>query len=264
MATRAKKFHTKNPSTLKVVRANGRSNQTTLTNWDDMIACGMPRASVENAYQSEFGKKPDQVHLNDDFCKDYGWLSYNLLGETTYFNVSVTPKADISGERFLDNKTDQPYTTTVTISTKMSNSATTTVTSSSSVSVGSSITIGSEDLGIGGEFSQDFSFSNEVGSESTQTTEVEISDSVEVTVPPGAHYRVYLSVKWDSRAEEFEIPVEIDRSGLTGAQFASTVQGHYYWAMYHEEHFTAPFQSKIRGKLDCAYNSTGHIIVEDA
>ena len=72
MATRAKKiFNTKNVSSLKVVCANGSSDQTTLTNWDDMIACGMPRASVENAYQSEFGKKPEQVHLNDDFCKEY-------------------------------------------------------------------------------------------------------------------------------------------------------------------------------------------------
>ena len=264
MATRAKKiFNTKNISSLKVVRANGSSDQTTLTNWDDMIACGMPRASVENAYQSEFGQKPDQVHLNDDFCKDYGWLSYNLLGETTYYNVSITPKADISGERFLENTTSEAYTTVVTISTTMSNSATTTVTNSSSVSVGQTITVGAPALGIGSEFSQDFTFSNEVGSSSTQSTEVTISDSVKVTVPPGAHYRVYLQVKWDSRSEEWEMPVEIDRSGLTGAQFPNTVQGHYYWAMSHDSHFTAPFQSKIRGKLDCAYNSTGNIIVED-
>ena len=132
------------------------------------------------------------MHLNDDFCKNYGWLSYNLLGDTTYYNVSVTPKADISEERFLDNTTSEPYTTEVSISTTMSNSATTTVTNSSSVSVVSSITVGAPDLGIGGEFSQDFTFSNEVGSSSTQSIEVTISDKVPVTVPPGAHYRVYL------------------------------------------------------------------------
>ena len=176
--------------------------------------------------------------------------------------MSITPKADISGERFLENSTSEPYTTEVQISTTMSNSATTTVTTTSSVSVGSSITIGAPELGIGSEFSQDFTFSNEMGSSSTQSTEVTISDKVTVTVPPGAKYRVYLQVKWDTRNEEWEIPVEIDQNGLTGAQFPHTVQGHYYWAMAHGNHFSPPFNSKIRGKLDCAYNSTGSIVVE--
>jgi hypothetical protein len=256
------KFSRKLEGCFSVIRDNGRSNQTTLTNWDDMIACGMPRASVEGAYQREFGTKPDAVHLNDDFCKNYGWLSYNLLGTTSYYNVSVTPKADISGERFLENTTSQPYTTEVQISTTMSNSATTTVTNTSSVSVGSSITIGAPELGIGSEFSQDFTFSNEMGSSSSQSTAVTISDKVTVTVPPGAKYRVYLQVRWDTRNEEWEIPVEIDRNGLTGAQFPHTVNGHYHWAMQHYHHFSPPFSSKIRGKLDCAYNSTGSIVVE--
>ena len=111
MATPSKrKFNNKLGGSFSVVRSNGSSNQTTLTNWDDMIACGMPKASVEDAYQREFGKKPDAVHLNDDFCKNYGWLSYNLLGATSYSNVSITPKADISGERFLENSTSETYT----------------------------------------------------------------------------------------------------------------------------------------------------------
>ena len=265
MATSIKGKHSsKLEGCFNIIRSSGRSTQTVLTNWDDMIVCGMPRASVENAYKDEFGTKPDAVHLNDEFCKNYGWLSYNLLGDTSYYNVSITPKVDISGERFLENTTTEPYTTEVQISTTVSNSATTTVTSTSSVSVGSSITIGAPELGIGGEFSQDFTFSNETGSSSTQSTEVMISDKVTVTVPPGARYRVYLQVKWDSRNEEWEIPVEIDRYGLTGAQFPHTVQGHYHWGMYHQNHFNPPFQSKIRGKLDCAYNSTGNIIVEPA
>ena len=73
MATLSKgKLNSKLGGSFSVVRSNGRSNQTTLTNWDDMIACGMPRASVEDAYQREFGTKPDAVHLNDEFCKNYG------------------------------------------------------------------------------------------------------------------------------------------------------------------------------------------------
>ena len=76
----------------------------------------------------------------------------------------------------------------------------------------------------GGEFSQDFTFSNEVGSTNDQRYIETVSDEVEVTVLPGARYRVFLLVKWESRYEEWEIPVEIDRSGLTGAQFPSIVQ----------------------------------------
>lgn len=242
---------------------NGSSAQTTLTTWDDMIACGMSKASVSDAFKQQFGTKPDEVHLNDDFCKNYGWLSYNLLGQTTYTNVSITPKADISGERFLENETSESYTTKVTLSTTMSNSATTSVTSASNVSVGSSITIGAPELGLGGEFSQNFSFSNEVGSTSTQSTEVKVTDEVTVTVPPGAKYRVYLKVTWEARNEEWEIPVSIDPSGWTGAQFPHKVEGHYHWATTHSFHFTPPFQSKIKGKLACAHNSSGKIVVEE-
>lgn len=246
-----------------VVRANGMNARTILTTWDDMIACGMSKGKVSDAYQKHFGTKPDQVHLNDDFCKNYGWLSYNLLGHTTYTNVSIIPKADISGERFLENDTSDSITSTVELSTTLSNSATASVTSASAVSVGSTITIGAPDLGIGGEFSQNFSFSNEVGSTSTQSTEVTITDRVSVVVPPGAKYRVYLQVTWEARSEEWEMPVTIDPYGWTGAQFPHKVEGHYYWALVHCAEFSPPFLSKIKGKLDCAYNSSGKIIVEE-
>jgi len=265
MASRTpQKFNDKLKSSgFNLVRASGKSNQTSLTNWDDMIACGMPKAKVSDAYKNVFGKTPDEVHLNDEFCKNYGWLSYNLLGDTTYYNVSIKPKSDISGERILENKTDEPYTQKVTLSTKVTNSATVSVTSASSVHVGSSISIGAPELGIGGEFTQDFTFENQVGSESTQSTEVTISDEVTVQVPPGFKYRVYLHVRWDVREEEWEMPIEIDPSGFTGAQFPSTVEGHYYWAMPHAEQFTPPFKSKIRGKVGCSYNTTGWITVEN-
>lgn len=246
-----------------VVRANGMNAQTTLTTWDDMNACGMSKGKVSDAYQKEFGKKPDEVHLNDDFCKKYGWFSYNLLGQTTYTNVSIIPKADITGERFLENDTSDSITSTVELSRTLSNSATASVTSASSVSVGSTITIGAPDLGIGGQFSQNFSVSNEVGSTSTQSAEVTITDTVSVVVPPGAKYRVYLQVTLETRSEEWEIPVTIDPRGWTGAQFPHKVQGHYYWALVHSAEFSPPFQSKIKGKLDCAYSSSGKIVVEE-
>ena len=212
------------------------------------------RRSLEN---------PDQVHLNDEFCKQYGWLSYNVLGEIAVYDSTLTPKSKISAERTLENTTMYPYTTNVELSTTMTNSATTTVTNTSSVSVGSSIMIGSEALGIGAEFSQEFTFSNEVGSSSTQSTEVSVSDTVMVTVPPEAQVKVFLEVTWIEENKEWEMPVLIDPYGMTGAQFKHKVQGHYHWGMRHFGFFDPPFQSKIHGKLACAYNTKGHIVVDD-
>lgn len=247
----------------KIVRANGRDNRTALTTWDDMIACDMPSAKVTNAYKKKFGLNPGKVHLNDEFCKTYGWLSYNLLGKVKYYNEPPVQKSSLSGERFLENKTSQPFTTEVQLSTTRTNSATATVTNASSVSVGSQITIGSEALGIDTQFSQHFTFSNEVGSSSTQSTEVTVSDKVTVTVPPGARFRVFLEVLWTQEDKEWEIPVKIDPYGLTGAQFPRRVDGHYYWAVSHNGFFSPPFQSKIQGKLQCAYNTSGRVVVED-
>ena len=244
---------------LQIVRANGSSNQTTLTTWDDMIACNMPIAEVRDAYKKDFGENPDQVHLNDDFCKQYGWLSYNIVGEITIrYDSTPTRKSQISAERMLENTTSQLYTTDIELSTTMANSATTTVTNASSVSVGSSITIGSKALGIGAEFSQDFTFSNEVGSSSTQSTEVSVSDKVTVTVPPGAKLRVFLEVTWIEENKEWVMPVMIDPYGKTGAKFKRKVQGHYHWGMYHCDFFKPPFQSDIRKAGVCLQHQRTH------
>ena len=247
----------------KIVRANGRDNRTNLTTWDDMIECGMPRGKVEDKYKEWAGVKPDAVHLNDEFCENYGWRSYNLLGKVKYYDVSIVPKTRVTGERILENLTSEPYTTEVEISITMTESACTTVTSASSVSVGTQITLGSADLGIGSQFSQDFTFSNEVGSSSCQSIEVRVTDKVSITVPPGAKYIAFLEVQWTQLEEQWEIPVKIDPSGLTGAQFPRKVEGHYYWGVSHNSFFTPPFQSQIQGKLKCSYNVTGRIVVQD-
>jgi len=247
----------------KIVRGNRRDKRTALTTWDDMIACDMPSAKVSNAYKKKFGVKPQKVHLNDEFCKTFGWLSYNLLGKVKYYDESPVLKSSISGERFLENKTSEPYTMEAELSTTMTNSATTTVTNASSVSVGSHITIGSDELGISAQFSQDFTFSNEVGCASTQSTEVKVSDKVTITVPPGARFRVFLEVFWTQQDKEWEVPVEIDPLGLTSVQFPRRVDKHYYWAVSHNGFFRPPFQSKIQGKLQCAYNTSGRVVVED-
>ena len=251
---------------LAMAKMTGTSNQV-LTNWDDMLAANMPKASVENAYQQEFGTKPDQVHLNDEFCKNYGWLSYNNLGDLQYYNVKITPLSNVENERILRNDSDEPYEHTITLSTTASNSATAQVTNSSSISIGNTITVGSEAFGIQDEFSESFTFSNEVGSSSTQSTSVTISDTVNVTVQPHSSVRVYLQVEWTNRTQDWDMPVEIDPYGMTGAQFPHPVGGdggHYYWGVSHAKFFSPPFQSKMRGTLIASYDTQGQVIVEPA
>ena len=249
----------------KVMMMTGNMGDV-LTNWDDMIACNMPKSSVMDAYQKEFGTKPDDVHLNDDFCKHYGWLSYNNVGDVTYYNVAIKPMTNVESERILTNTTDTPYTQSVKLSTTVSNSATVTVTSASSVSASNTITVGSEAFGIEDEFSQSFTFSNEVGSSSTQSISVTITDTVNVTVPPHSKVKMYIQVKWDSRTQDWDMPVEIDPYGMTGAQFPKPVGdgGHYHWGVSHGYFFNPPFMSKIRGTLLASYNTTGEVVVEPA
>ena len=217
-----------------------------------------------DAYQKKFGTKPDDVHLNDDFCKNYGCLSYNNVGDVTCYNVAIKPMTNVESERILTNNTDTAYTQSIELTTEVSNSATVTVTSASSVSASNTITVGSEAFGIQDEFSQSFTFSNEVGSSSTQSISVTIPDTVNVTVQPHSQVRVYLQVKWDSRTQDWEMPVEIDPYGMTAAQFPKPVGGggHYYWGVSHGCFFNPPFVSKIRGTLIASYNTTGEVIVE--
>ena len=228
-----------------------------------MTACGMSKNAVQNAYKQRFGRDPDEVHLNDDFCKSYGWLSYNEMGTVKYYGVKVTPKSKIGAERILTNDTDTAYTHTVTLTQNETDSATATVKNSSSITMRTSIEIGAPELGLGASFSQSFSVSNESGSSSTQSTSVTIADTVEVEVPARSKRRLYLEVKWEERQEDFEIPVYIQQYGFTGAQFPTRVEGHYHWASSHASSFQPPFSSKLTGSLTASYNSTGYVVIGD-
>ena len=96
------------------------------------------------------------------------------------------------------------------MTSKVSNSATTTVTSKSEISTTASITVGAPELGLGASFSDTFTFSNEVGSSHTQSTDITVGDTVSVTVPPHSMKRVCLQVTWTSHTADWEIPVTID------------------------------------------------------
>ena len=235
-----------------------------LTNWNDMYVAGLTTKVIQDGYQRKFGVRPDNQHLNDDFAHQWGWYSYNLLGDISITNVNVQPKSSVSNERYLTNDGDTDVTHSITLTSKVSNSATTTVTSKSEISTTASITVGVEELGLGASFSETFTFSNEVGSSHTQSTDITVGDTVSVTVPPHSKKRVCLQVTWTSKTADWEIPVTIDPQGWTGVDFHKRVEGHYYWGVQHAVLADPPFKSIMRGRLDASYDTKGTIIVEDA
>ena len=235
-----------------------------LTNWNDMYVAGLTTKVIQDGYQRKFGVRPDNQHLNDDFAHKWGWYSYNYLGDVSIMNVNVQPKSSVSNERYLTNDGDSDATHTITLKSTVTNSATTTVTSKSEISTTAKITVGAEELGLGASFSNTITFSNEVGSSHTQSTDITVGDTVSVTIPPHSKKRVYLQVTWTSKTADWEIPVIIDPHGMTGVDFHKRVNGHYFWGVEHAALADPPFKSVMRGRLDASYDTKGTIIVGDA
>lgn len=233
-----------------------------LTSWNDFRSVFVTKDLVKDAYKQHFDNvTPDDVHLNDDFCFRYEWVSYNYLGEIRNYDVSIKPVANIEAERELTNDTDIPYKHTVTLSVTRSKSAEVWVTQSSSITVSTSLTLGSEELGIQSEFSTGFQVSNEVGSKDSTSTSVTVADTIEVEVPAHSKITVGLQVSWTSRSQKWEIPVSIDSNGRTGAQFPKRVRGHYYWSMVNSALTDRPLESKLSGQLEASYDIKGKAIV---
>lgn len=233
-----------------------------LTSWKDFQSVFVTKDLVKDAYKKQYDNvTPDDVHLNDDFCFRYEWVSYNYLGDIRNYDVSIKPVANIDAERVLTNNTDNPYKHTVTLSVTRSKSAEVWVTQSSSISVSASLTLGSQELGVQSQFSTSFQVSNEVGSKDSTSTSVTVTDTIDVDVPAHSKITVALEVSWTSRNQKWEIPVNIDPNGRTGAQFPKRVQGHYYWSMGNSALTDRPLQSKLSGQLEASYDIKGKAIV---
>lgn len=104
--------------------------------------------------------------------------------------------ANLKAERDLVNDSSEPMTYNVAMSTAATRGCTVTMTETTNFSYTNSITIGCEALGFGSELSTTFTVSNEIGSECSSTTEVQVSDSVTVTVEPQSRKVVKLVVTW--------------------------------------------------------------------
>lgn len=221
-----------------------------LTTMDDLYVAGITKKVIQDGFEREYGVRPDNQHINDEFCHQWGWYSHNYLGQIKITNVAVRPKSSSSNERYLTNDGDVPVKHTLKVTKTVSNSATLTVTTKSEFSTAGKITVGAPELGLGAEFSMRFGISNEVGSTKTQSSSVTVGDTVKVTIPPHSKIRVYLEVTWISKTADWEIPVTIDPSGRIGVDFHKRVKGHYFWSMSLVSLATPPFTSVMRGRLD--------------
>ncbi len=238
-----------------------------LTSWDDMSHAGLPPESVRKAYAIYYGSGlPDEVHINDDFCKREFLLSYNIPQAFIVHKKNPVTLTKIADTRILENDLDEAIQDEVTLSTTVTNSATLTVNQITEFKFSDSgeVVVSPDIFSISDTFSESFTISNSIGSTATQSIATGISDKATITIPPHSKIKVDLEVSWTSIHEDWEMPVEIQ--GWTGAQFPNRVNGHYYWYSRHEDLFPTrvPIISNMKGTVDVAYNSTGSLKVQPA
>jgi hypothetical protein len=239
-----------------------------LSTWEDFQHVNITQSMFYEKFKDKRGNgstKPDKVHLNDDFCMTYNWMSYNIQGDMEVYSVNTTPKLRVANERTLVNNSNNEFKQSIKVSTTQTKSAEVSVEQSSGISTTAKISMSADIFGakIGAEFSTSFNVENKVGSKSTESLEVNVEDDVEVTVPPQSQVTVKLEVAWMSESCKWRIPVEIDGNGWAGAQFPKRVNGHYYWGAPLSLLFPdkLPLKTYISGEFQAAYDMKGKTIV---
>ena len=240
-----------------------RSSNNTLTTWDDFQACGVSKSKISDMYKTSFSNTtPDAIHLNDSFTNQYGWDSFNILGDTIVENQSISPMFSVAYSQYTRNEDPQEtISPAFTLTASHEKSATVSVSQTSSIGYQQTITIGAPELGLGSEFSTSFNITNESGSSSTTSTTLTISQLAQPRVPPLSKVLVTFKLLWTSNTCTWRIPIRIDPYGLTGAQFPKAVpptsggSKHYHWALYNNSF--GDLRSEMRGKMDASYDIQG-------
>jgi len=164
------------------------------------------------------------VHLNDDFCKNQGWYSYNVT-KGDLIKAGDLPTTVNSSEtvwRYDNSQDDQPYTTMWTEVWMQAATASVSVTTAASISLSASFSIPD----VGGT-----SLSVSISSTETQTKTV--TDSHELTnvwsITVGPHEILSIDRTMTSTSQKVAYIQKYGIQGLIGTE-GDKWEGHYFWA----------------------------------
>ena len=103
-----------------------------LTKMSDLNDAGVTRDDIYKQFTKEFGVGPQDVHINEGICREYGRYCYNVQGDVSFANKSSQPCTMVSAEQTVTNTDSIPLTQTCTLEAQFTKSAKVTVMHSSS------------------------------------------------------------------------------------------------------------------------------------
>nr|2ZTB_A Chain A, Crystal protein [Bacillus thuringiensis serovar dakota]2ZTB_B Chain B, Crystal protein [Bacillus thuringiensis serovar dakota] len=202
--------------------------------FNELSALSSSPESVRSRFSSIYGTNPDGIALNNEtyfnavkppITAQYGYYCYKNVGTVQYVNrpTDINPNV-ILAQDTLTNNTNEPFTTTITITGSFTNTSTVTSSTTTGFKFTSKLSI-KKVFEIGGEVS----FSTTIGTSETTTETITVSKSVTVTVPAQSRRTIQLTAKIAKESADFSAPITVD--GYFGANFPKRVGpgGHYFW-----------------------------------
>ena len=242
----------------KVTRSVTGPNQV-LTRWEDLSEVGCTKSALHEKYREIYDSAPDTISINEGICMDYGHYCYTIqesCSSTDQQQSTVMATGDV---KELVNNTNHPVTYHVQLKCTKTKHASVTVTRKSEFSFRNEIVVSTSELGIQDKFDDSFSIQNCVGSTSSSSENVEVAESVDVTLQPGQRAVAVLDVAWTEIRKHFTIPFTVD--GWCVATFPKAVNGHRFWFSDISSLFPTP-QSSLSGLVECVCDIKGSISVK--
>ncbi|MED3088006.1 ETX/MTX2 family pore-forming toxin [Bacillus toyonensis] len=202
--------------------------------FNDLPALGSSPQSVRSRFSSIYGTNPDGIALNNEtyfsavqppITVQYGHYCYKNVGTVQYVNrpTDINPNV-ILAQDTLTNNTNEPFTTTITLTGSWTKSSTVTSSTTTGLKITTKLSI-KKVFEIGGEVS----FSTTIGSSEATSETFTVSKAVTVTVPAQSRRNIQLTAKIARESADFSAPITVD--GYFGANFPRRVGpgGHYFW-----------------------------------